>query len=99
MPIDRKLLSILCCPKSHVPLRILSAEAMDCANHAIAQGQLKYVDETPVRAPLTEALITEDGKMIYRVDDDIPVMLPEKGIATEQLTDFPGGPFQETVEG
>ena len=38
---------------------------------------------------LTEGLITVDRKVVYRVEDGIPVMLPEEGIGTTQLTDFP----------
>jgi uncharacterized protein YbaR (Trm112 family) len=42
-----------------------------------------------VRERITEALITTDQKLIYRVEDGIPVMLPEEGIGTLQLSDFP----------
>jgi len=34
-------------------------------------------------------LMTADGKLIYRVEDDIPVMLLEEAIGTTQLQDFP----------
>ena len=39
-------------------------------------------------SPLREALITSDGKVIYPVVDDIPLLLEEKGIGTVQLQDF-----------
>jgi uncharacterized protein YbaR (Trm112 family) len=42
-----------------------------------------------LRERVSEALITTDGKVIYRVEDGIPVMLPEEGIGTLQLPDFP----------
>ena len=42
-----------------------------------------------VAAPLAEGLITSDGKVIYRIDDGIPVMLPDEAIGTTQLHDFP----------
>ena len=35
-------------------------------------------------------LITRDGRTIYRVEEDIPVMLADEAIATSQLADFPG---------
>jgi uncharacterized protein YbaR (Trm112 family) len=41
---------------------------------------------------VTEALITTDRKVIYRIEDGIPVMLPEEGIGTLQLTAFPATP-------
>jgi uncharacterized protein YbaR (Trm112 family) len=37
---------------------------------------------------LQEGLITEDGQVIYPVQDDIPVLLEERGIGTTQFTDF-----------
>ena len=36
----------------------------------------------------SEGLITEDGKVIYPVQDNIPVLLEEKGIGTTQFQDF-----------
>jgi len=42
-----------------------------------------------VRERLDEGLITIDRKLVYRVADGIPVMLPEEGIGTAQLRDFP----------
>jgi uncharacterized protein YbaR (Trm112 family) len=34
-------------------------------------------------------LITADGKRVYRIDDDIPVMLADEAIAVGQLEGFP----------
>jgi len=34
---------------------------------------------------LAAALVTRDGKTIYRIDDDIPVLLPEEAIAGHQI--------------
>ena len=58
-------------------------------NTAIGEGQVQNVAAQPVRSPLAEGLITTDRKVVYRVDDGIPVMLPEEGIGTLQLRDFP----------
>ena len=38
---------------------------------------------------LREALVTRDRKTVYRIDDGIPVLLAEEGIATAQVADFP----------
>jgi uncharacterized protein YbaR (Trm112 family) len=35
-----------------------------------------------VDKPLEEGLITEDGATVYRIDENIPVMLIEMGIPT-----------------
>jgi uncharacterized protein YbaR (Trm112 family) len=47
-----------------------------------------FIDGKKIATPLKEGLITEDGKVIYPVEDDIPVLLEEKGIGTIQISDF-----------
>lgn len=88
MPIDGKLLEILCCPVSRTPLTRLSQARLDKLNAAINARQLLYVGGETVETRLTEALITEDSKVIYPVEDDIPMLLEERGIGTTQLQDF-----------
>lgn len=88
MPIDGKLLEILCCPVSKTPLTRLPAGRLKKLNAAIAEGAVQYVDGGPVDQALREALITDDSKVVYPVVDGIPVLLGEKGIGTTQLTDF-----------
>ncbi len=88
MAVAGKLLEILCCPVSRTPLKRLSAERLQRLNQAIEAGQLRYIGGDPVSVPLTEALITEDDKVIYAVQDDIPALLEGLGIGTTQLQDF-----------
>jgi len=88
MALDGKLLEILCCPVSKVPLNRLERSRLDLLNRAIASGSVDHVQGEPVLAELKEALITEDGKVIYPVEDDIPLLLEEKGIGTTQLQNF-----------
>lgn len=88
MPVDGKLLEILCCPVSKTPLIALKPEKLDKLNAAIAQGEALYVGGEGVQESLQEALITEDNKVIYPVQDDIPVLLEEMGIGTTQFSDF-----------
>jgi len=86
---DKRLLDILCCPVSKTPVRPLNKHELEALNGAIAAGKVDSVAGMPVREKISEALITTDHKVIYRVEDGIPVMLPEEGIGTAQLTDFP----------
>ena len=88
MPVDGKLLEILCCPVSKIALGRLERSRLEKLNRAIAAGEVSYVDGDTVTEALKEALITEDSKVIYAVIDDIPVLLAEKGIGTTQLQDF-----------
>lgn len=86
MTIPDHLLDILCCPVSHEPLLPLSRDKLKQLNAAIAEGAVQFVDHEPVAAPLTAALITRDRKVVYMVEDSIPVLLPERGIGTTQLS-------------
>ena len=88
MPIDGSLLEILCCPVSKTPLIRVSEQQLDTLNAAIESGSVLYVGGEPVADPLSEALVTEDLKVVYPVDDGIPILLQEKGIGTTQLERF-----------
>lgn len=88
MPIDGKLLEILCCPVSKTPLTRLDAGRLKKLNAAIAAGDVQFVDGRRVEQSMREALITEDSRVIYPVVDGIPVLLEEQGIGTTQFTDF-----------
>ncbi len=85
MPISDDLLEILCCPRTKVPVRMLPQDQLDKLNKRIAEGSVKYHDGSAVEKPLQEGLITEDEQVVYRIDDDIPVMLVDQGILTDQL--------------
>lgn len=86
---DRKLLDILCCPISKQPLAMVNSAELNALNLAIGNGKVRKNDETAQTQLLKQALITRDHKMIYRLEDDIPVLLADEGIATSQVADFP----------
>lgn len=89
MAIDRRLLEILCCPVSKRSLQPMRADQLQCVNAAIAAGDILDVDGRRVVTTLQAGLITDDGRVLYRVEDDIPVLLPEDGIGTTQMHGFP----------
>ncbi|MDN5850627.1 MAG: Trm112 family protein [Nitrococcus sp.] len=82
---DRKLLDVLCCPISKIPVRPLKREELRRINEAIAAGELRYLDNSAVEAELEEGLITENAERAYRVDDGIPIMLEERAIPLRSL--------------
>ncbi len=86
---DKRLLDILCCPTTRTPLRVLNADELAALNRAVSTGQLRNGEGGQVAGPLTDGLITRDGQTIYRIDDDIPVMLASEAIAVAHVADFP----------
>ena len=86
---DKRLLDILCCPVSKSPVSPLGRAQLDALNAAIRTGAVRTAAGTVVGTPLAAGLITADGKAIYRIEDDIPVMLADEAIGTTQLASFP----------
>jgi uncharacterized protein YbaR (Trm112 family) len=82
---DKKLLSILCCPVSHKGLSLARAEMLKSLNAAIAAGRLTNRDGEVIAGEMTEALVTDDGKILYPVNDGIPVLLEGESVMLSQL--------------
>lgn len=82
---DKRLLTILRCPVSHKGLSLLKKDKLDSVNAAIAAGELETLDGVRLSEPLAEALVTDDGKRVYPVDEGIPVLLEGEAILMEQL--------------
>jgi uncharacterized protein YbaR (Trm112 family) len=85
MSFDRKLLDIVCCPATHMPLRLMPEATLARLNTRIEAGRLRHRDDSPVTEALTEALITDDERLAYPVIDDIPMLLEDRGILIAQL--------------
>ncbi len=82
---DKKLLAILCCPVTHRGLTVAKSDLLKQLNAAIEAGRISNRDGKPVDDALKEALITDDGKLVYPVADGIPVLLEGESISVEQL--------------
>ena len=85
MSVDKHLLEILVCPVTKTPVKLLAKDKLAILNREVDKGAVTYADGSPVDGQLEEALITEDGRMLYRVSDGIPVMLEEQGIFANQV--------------
>ncbi len=82
---DKKLLDILACPVTHQPLALLGGDKLKALNAAIAGGGVRFGDHEQTES-LREALVTRDGKRLYRIDDGIPVLLPEEGVEAASIS-------------
>jgi uncharacterized protein YbaR (Trm112 family) len=78
--ISSSLLQILCCPETHQPLRLAEADTVAKLNQQIGNGTVKNRAGKPVTGALDSGLIRQDGKFLYPVRNDIPVMLVGEAI-------------------
>jgi uncharacterized protein YbaR (Trm112 family) len=74
------LLEILACPEDKTPVRLATPEELEALNARIRRGEVRNRGGQTIGDPVAEGLVREDGRYLYRVDDDIPIMLVEEAI-------------------
>jgi len=80
VPVSQELLEILVCPETKQPVQPASAEVLERLSAQVAAGTLRNRSGEKVGTAPIEGLVREDGKILYPVEDDIPVMLIEESI-------------------
>ncbi|MDG2335956.1 MAG: hypothetical protein P8Q97_17215 [Myxococcota bacterium] len=80
MPISEELLEILVCPETRQSVAPAENDLITRLNAAIKSGDLRNRGGDAVSDALQEGLVREDGKILYPVEDGIPVMLIEESI-------------------
>ncbi len=80
MPVSDELLEILVCPETKQPVALATPERLEELNQKIRGGALRNRSGETVEKELTEGLIREDQRVLYPVDDGIPVMLIDESI-------------------
>lgn len=83
MPVNPELLEILVCPETKQPVHEAGADVLARLNAEIEAGRLRNRGGEPVKNAIAEGLVREDGKVLYPVDDGIPVMLIEESLSLE----------------
>ena len=83
--VDTELLKMLVCPETHQPLREADEGLLAKLNEASRAGRVKNRSGSSVTETLSEALLRQDGKVLYPVRDGIPVLLVDEGILLENL--------------
>ena len=78
--LDLSLLDLLCCPETHQKLSIAEPGKLEQLNTGIAAGSLRNVAGVPVREPLSQALLREDGAVAYPIRRGIPLLIAEEAI-------------------
>ena len=78
--IDEKLLEILVCPETKESVQLADKKLVDGINQAISKGVLKSRNGEPVSEEIDGGLVRKDGKFLYPIRDEIPIMLIEEAI-------------------
>jgi uncharacterized protein YbaR (Trm112 family) len=78
--VSPELLEILVCPETKQPVVPAGAELLARVNERIRDGRVRTRGGRAVSEAIVEALVREDQRVLYAVDDGIPVMLIEESI-------------------
>ncbi|HEX7929260.1 MAG TPA: hypothetical protein VF678_16815 [bacterium] len=78
--IDAQLLEILVCPETKEKVRPAEAVLVEAVNRAITAGKVKTRGGEAVKDAVDGGLVRADGKYLYPIRDEIPVMLVEEAI-------------------
>ena len=78
--VDDELLQILVCPQTQQSLTAANTKVLDQINSAISAGTLTNKQGASVTEYLQEALMTQDGSLLYPIREGIPVMLIDESI-------------------
>jgi uncharacterized protein YbaR (Trm112 family) len=74
-------LKIMCCPETHQELRFAEPAVLETLNKQIDAKILKSRGGQPIAEKLEAGLVRADGKFVYPVRQNIPVMLVDEAIA------------------
>ena len=77
---DPNLLKIMCCPETHQELRLAEPALITRLNSQIEQKTLKNRGGNLITEKLDTGLVRADGKFVYPMRQNIPVMLVEEAI-------------------
>ena len=78
--IDAELLKILCCPETRQSLRLVEPSVLERINEKIANGQINSRLGKTVTERCDGGLIREDGRLLYPVRGNIPILLISEAI-------------------
>lgn len=77
---NAELLSILRCPETRQMLVLAETAVVERLNAQVAAGTLRNAAGQPVTAKLDGGLLCADGKALYPVRNNVPVLLVDEAI-------------------
>lgn len=78
--LHRELLNDLCCPETKQRVKLAEAGLITSLNDKIAAGQTRNRAGQPITEKIDAGLLREDGKFLYPIRRDIPIMLIDEAI-------------------
>ena len=81
------LLEILVCPETKQTLSLADSATLDAVNADISRGAVKTRAGEAVSATLEAALVRSDGRVLYPIREDIPVLLIDESIELDLAND------------
>jgi uncharacterized protein YbaR (Trm112 family) len=83
--LDTEFLSMLRCPEDHTKLSAADTTLVARLNEAVAAGRLKSRGGQTIEKRLDGALVREDGRVIYPIIDQIPILLVDEAIWSDSV--------------
>ena len=74
------LLNDLCCPETKQRVKLADAALITSTNDKIGAGQARNRAGQPIAEKIDAGLLREDGKFLYPIRHDIPIMLVDEAI-------------------
>lgn len=78
--VDADLIEILACPETKEPVKLAETGLIERLNRAIGAGKVKNRAGAAVTEPVDGGLVRSDGRFLYPIRDEIPIMLVEEAI-------------------
>lgn len=85
--IDPQLLEILVCPDTHQPVKLADDSLVERVNASIEAGTAIGPGGAPVTERIEGGLVREDGRVLYPIRDEIPIMLIDEAIELDDKMD------------
>jgi uncharacterized protein YbaR (Trm112 family) len=79
--VDKELLEILCCPETKQSVSLIDSDAVQKINDGIKSGSVVNRGGATVKEAIDGGLLREDGKYLYPVREDIPIMLIDEAFS------------------
>jgi uncharacterized protein YbaR (Trm112 family) len=82
--LDKELLEILCCPETKQGVALVGKDVVQKINDGIKAGNIVNRGGATVKEAIEGGLLREDGKYLYPIREDIPIMLVDEALAVEE---------------